>query len=428
MSYTVIASAKAASSNSRTVSTAATPINVTGADLIVIVEGIYSNPLPGPTDNFGNVFVPMTVESGTLGAYVQFWICENPITGSGYAASINAAAVVFPSIIVLALSGSASSPFDVQNGAQSGTPGLVTPSEANELVLTALVTSTGDPGIVDSSFSVVQSINFSANNLGLALGLQVQTTATPRNPTWAGTGIQASIIAAFKALSTPPSSPLVTLALNTVAGTDGGSSTLTLTLSSSGGALPVGVQFTLNFTADVSLLSVVLGSAATAASKLLAQSGNIVLIYGLNTNVISNGVLATIAFHVAPSPVANPIPISLTGAVVTDATGTFIPIATLPGAITLPAPPPPSEWFTVDPATGLITGTPTVPGVYPFTAQVRDSTGTTITVSCAITVPAIIPAGSPCANVVPLPTDTFFELQRIYAAMKPAPRLPTRGS
>jgi len=40
----------------------------------------------------------------------------------------------------------------------------------------------------------------------------------------------------------------------------------------------------------------------------------------------------------------------------------------------------------------------------------------------------VVPIPSPCANVVPQPsTDTQFELRRVYATMKPAPRLPIRG-
>lgn len=78
--------------------------------------------------------------------------------------------------------------------------------------------------------------------------------------------------------------------------------------------------------------------------------------------------------------------------------------------------------------TGVISGTPTSAGDFSYTAQVTDANGLTATVGCVLSGSGVQPT-TPCGQSVPVPsTDVKFELRRVYASMKPAPRLPVRGS
>ncbi len=80
--------------------------------------------------------------------------------------------------------------------------------------------------------------------------------------------------------------------------------------------------------------------------------------------------------------------------------------------------------LTLNTSTGLVSGIPTTSGFYSYTGQVTDANGRTATASCTIAI-----GGSVCDSVSPQPsTDVYFELQRVYATMKPAPRIPVRGS
>lgn len=79
---------------------------------------------------------------------------------------------------------------------------------------------------------------------------------------------------------------------------------------------------------------------------------------------------------------------------------------------------------------GIITGVPTVSGVFEYSPRVMDSSSpvqtATTSAPCGVGVGAAL---SPCAGVIPQPsTDVQFELRRVYCTMKPAPRIPVRGS
>src|SRR3977135_4271302 len=75
----------------------------------------------------------------------------------------------------------------------------------------------------------------------------------------------------------------VTLAVGPEFATGGGSVTVPINLTSSGGASAAGLQWTLSYSSDVTGVTFSAGIAAANAGKSLVCAGNTCLIYGLNT-------------------------------------------------------------------------------------------------------------------------------------------------
>ena len=124
------------------------------------------------------------------------------------------------------------------------------------------------------------------------------------------------------------------LSIGSASGVPGGTANLSISLS--GGSAPAGLQWSFSFTSDVSLVSVTAGASTTAAGKTVTCAGNTCLAYGLNTNTIADGVVATATFQIAANPSTTNIGILLTSVVASTQAGTSIQAVGGSGTITLP--------------------------------------------------------------------------------------------
>ena len=107
------------------------------------------------------------------------------------------------------------------------------------------------------------------------------------------------------------------LALSSGSAPSGSATLLNLTLSSPAGSEPAGLEWTLNYPAgSVTGLAVTAGPALTAAAKTLncanSSAGYICLATGINTNVIANGIVATVSITLAST--ANSAVVGVSGA------------------------------------------------------------------------------------------------------------------
>lgn len=190
-------------------------IDMSGADLIVVVlgfTGAFGTYTTGDvTDNRSNSYIVSAKTTSTDGSTelgCQLAYAPATSVGSGHTISVaNIGGSAFLSVCVAGFSGSlATSPLDAVNGAGGASvsslqPGSVTPSEANELIITGLgandMTGLGiSPGTVAASISTVGGTSY-----GSGLGYHIQTTATAENPTWSWTNAYncAARVATFKA-------------------------------------------------------------------------------------------------------------------------------------------------------------------------------------------------------------------------------------
>ncbi len=404
------------------------PIDTTGSALIVLSTGqsLFSIPF-APTDSYGNHWTLRSSHGGSY--YSQEWECIAPICGPGHTATLSGGTInVFPAIGMSAWSASGIVSFGAQNGknqsvANTLQTGAVAPPAANALfVSTVTGNQAGHITSIDSSFAILDSvIPLLGGSVSLSHAWLIGSAS--ENPIWTGNQLVAGCICVW--IETAPPTPQVTLSLASGVGAPGDTIPLALSIFSTGGLAPVAVEWTFLLTPDLTLVSVALGASGTAASKTLSRSGGLCVVWGVNTNVISDGVLAILTVQVVLHPSTTSIPVGVLSVLASDADANPLATGGIGGIVTVPiltiACPVsgiarqnesysgtllPGGTFTnplayaiiggmlppglsLDPSTGVISGTPTTPGNFPYTAQVTDANGQTAQVTCQISVPPI---------------------------------------
>jgi len=111
--------------------------------------------------------------------------------------------------------------------------------------------------------------------------------------------------------------------------------TIDLPITLSGGAQPGALQWTFNFSKDVTGVTVVAGAATKAAGKTLACAKNTCLLFGVNTTTIGDGEVALATFQIAEKPSASVIEIVVNGVVAAEVDGSSISASGKVGKITL---------------------------------------------------------------------------------------------
>jgi hypothetical protein len=129
-------------------------------------------------------------------------------------------------------------------------------------------------------------------------------------------------------------------------GSPGGSVSLPLTFSAEGASV-AGLQLDLQVPQGLSVSSVSVGSAATAAGKQVqfaAVSGGVrILVWGLNTTVIGDGAVASVALSIASSALSGSVTVSATNALASDASGNAVTLSTASGTVTISSGVPPDK-------------------------------------------------------------------------------------
>jgi len=168
-----------------------TGISSVGASAAIIVVGsAKAQTAVTPTTTGSDTVTGLTEQddvSNTLRG--RIWYVVNPTSSATYQVTATRT-TGYPSVCVLMLTGTATSPFDVQNGNNTnmgGTTlqiGSVTPSMPNSIVIDGFVTTdTGAPSI-NSSQTLIDNAVGTAHGFGVAIAYEIQTAITARNPTW----------------------------------------------------------------------------------------------------------------------------------------------------------------------------------------------------------------------------------------------------
>src|SRR5579871_734288 len=131
----------------------------------------------------------------------------------------------------------------------------------------------------------------------------------------------------------------VGLTMASGAGAPGSAVVLNLTLADNSAA-PASIQWAMSYsTTDFSSMSVVVGAQGTAASKSLTcnnTAGNSsCVLWGLNNNTISSGVIATVTLTISPSTLSTASSVSLLSSTASSAAGSTITSSNSSGVVTI---------------------------------------------------------------------------------------------
>lgn len=176
-------------------------ITTTGATLLVI--GIGDSAVGGFTvsDHLANTWHGLTMQMQSSGSITQWWYAYSSsggglITGSDFVTVTGD----YPAFVFWAFGSTLTSgPLDQQNGTTNSSastiqPGSVTPSIGGELVVASCAGTLAASYSISAGFTGLVSLPFmGGTNYGGAFAYQIQTTATPVNPTWTITGGPASL-------------------------------------------------------------------------------------------------------------------------------------------------------------------------------------------------------------------------------------------
>lgn len=195
MAFSLIGHTVASSSNGG-VSVTTTGFDTTGANLLVATGSYYAT-LAGTsfTDSKGNTWTKLATQGGSF-LESMYW-CYAPTVGAGHTFSISGA-TTYSNLAVQAWSGSAASPQDLTSGASASQPGSITPTAANELVVSGAAAASGAAMTVDSGMTVTDTAVYTAGqSLGIGMAYIVQTAATAINPIWSAP-VSGCTIVSFK--------------------------------------------------------------------------------------------------------------------------------------------------------------------------------------------------------------------------------------
>jgi hypothetical protein len=209
MAIAIVDSLAASSTDGNSVTSAS--MNTTGADGLVVVVGDYSAQTLGTvTDSKGNTFTALTSYAfGVADARCTIFYCADPTVGSGHTFTYTIVGG-YPSIAAVALSGCDTAAFydsgkvsgsSTDPGTTSLQPGSLTPSADGAILISGLCVRAAQAISVNAPFSpAIEDVdNVDSQCCGLTVAVDIQTTATARNPTWTtdGSTDQAATMAAF---------------------------------------------------------------------------------------------------------------------------------------------------------------------------------------------------------------------------------------
>jgi hypothetical protein len=136
----------------------------------------------------------------------------------------------------------------------------------------------------------------------------------------------------FAFLSTITLGQNVSVLLASGSGTPGGTVVLPIYITSTEGAQAASIQWSLIYSTDITGVTLSLGSSATVTKSLYCH-GNLCVVFGLNREIISDGIIAIVTVRIASKPSTQSIPIQIAGVVVATPAGQSIPARSVSGTV-----------------------------------------------------------------------------------------------
>lgn len=164
-------------------------IDTTGASLIVVgVHWFDFGEAPSLTDSASNSWTGLNTGGAASSPQTKIYYKAAPTTSASHTFTASSTGGSYPTLTVLVLSGTASSPFDQQStGSATSTtvqPGSVTPTEDNEIVIVIYSNNQTGGMTVNGGFTESNDVEASGGaHVGGMMAYLIQTTAAAANPT-----------------------------------------------------------------------------------------------------------------------------------------------------------------------------------------------------------------------------------------------------
>lgn len=181
-------------------------VDCTGANRCYVVLGRYTGAgsLVAPVDTSSNTYVQVGTEatSGTSGASIWKVSGNASVSGTfhwGGGVGFSDFSTLFGACFS---DGSTEATDQISQANTANSPGLITPTVDNTLIITGYADISTSGSIGGPSGFTAYTINYTGGtNIGGGMAYQIQTTATARNPAWTpgdGSSNGAAIQASFK--------------------------------------------------------------------------------------------------------------------------------------------------------------------------------------------------------------------------------------
>src|SRR5712691_4341423 len=150
-----------------------------------------------------------------------------------------------------------------------------------------------------------------------------------------------AVLIVFGTASSPALAQQVAISLSSGSSAPGGSAALNISLTTSGGAQPASVQWTMSYlSSDIANVSVTLGPAIVSKTVSCSSTGGstMCVAFGMNNTIIGNGILATGTFSIASGALDASAQVQVTAVMASDANGNAIPVSGSGGTISISQP------------------------------------------------------------------------------------------
>ena len=157
------------------------------ATLIVIALSYDAANVPVLSDSQTNSWTPLTVRSNGAGAATRLYYSANPSTSATHTATVSGSGIT--SGIAIACFSGLPGTTDQENGASGNAnslaTGSVTPTQADELIITSLVKDHNETPAIGGGFTIAGTGAYvPGSNFMSSIAYLIQTTAAAANPSW----------------------------------------------------------------------------------------------------------------------------------------------------------------------------------------------------------------------------------------------------
>lgn len=172
------------------------PVDTTGATLLIACVLYNTTNTPTLSDNLGNTWTLVIAHSSLVSVTEAIYYVANPTVGAGHTITV-AGASTNSCAFLLAFSGTLTvSPYDSQeSGAGSGSnvttlqaSAAKTPSVDNAVIASVVGWNGGGPYSINGGFTITDQHNFSASGFGGGAAYLIQGAKASANPTWTNGG------------------------------------------------------------------------------------------------------------------------------------------------------------------------------------------------------------------------------------------------